>query len=87
MIIDEEQKRQHLRRSKRIVVGAVVFLAAIIIAVPVLAQMLKTYVFLRFPMDYFMIAHGAVFAVMALVFWFISAKERADSEINTITPL
>ncbi len=87
MIIDEEQKRQHLRRSKRIVVAAVVLLVAITIAVPVLAPLLKTYVFLRFPMDYFMIAHGAVFAVMALVFWFISAMERADGEINIITPL
>jgi hypothetical protein len=38
-------------------------------------------------MDYFLIAHGMVFAVMALVYWFISAEERADREINIITPL
>jgi putative solute:sodium symporter small subunit len=87
MIIDEEQKRLHLRRSKRVVAAAVVLLAAIAIAVPVLAPLLKTHVFLRFPMDYFLIAHGMVFAVMALVYWFISAEERADREINIITPL
>lgn len=85
MIIDDEQKRVHWRRTQRLMWAGLGLLSILIVLAPHLAPLVESYVFLRFPMGFFLLAHGIVIGIVLVVYWFISAQEKADSDTNIFT--
>jgi putative solute:sodium symporter small subunit len=85
MIIDDEQRRLHVRRSRRIAWVALSAIVLCVVAGPFLAGRIESAHFLRFPLSFFLVAHGIVIGIIAAMSWFIVHQEAADREYNVVT--
>ncbi len=85
MIIDDEQRKLHWRRSVALMMAALFIIGCLAIIGPIAAESLGKYAFLRFPLGFFIVAHGIVIGIIAVVYWFIAGQEAADRNYNIIT--
>ncbi len=77
----EEPSRDRHRRRTLILAAAV--LAAVLAAVAGVtagAAGLNAYRFLRFPLGFYLLAQGLLFAIVAVGFWFARRQDRIDDE-------
>lgn len=82
MILDDEQRRLHARRSTRVMFSALFVLIFLIATAPVWAAVLQNTMFLRFDLGFFVIAHGMVLGIISVVYWFISTQEDLDRNLS-----
>jgi putative solute:sodium symporter small subunit len=77
-MIDDEQRRLHGRRSFKLVMTSVVMVFVIALIVPLIAPGLNGTSFFRFPLGLFMLLHGTVIAIIALIYWASSRQDTLD---------
>lgn len=82
MIIDDAQRKLHWRRTLRLMAAMLAILALLAILAPLLSPYLNVYRFLRFPLGYFLVAHGAIIGIIAAVYWFIARQANLDRRHN-----
>jgi len=77
-MIDEEQRKRHLRRSLNLAVTALALFGVLALIVPLIAPYLNDYTFLRFPLGLFLATQGAVLAMIAVIYWAAARQDRLD---------
>lgn len=77
-MMDDEQRRLHWRRTARLMLTGLAACVFLGLAAPRLGLLLDAYSFLRFPLGYFIAAHGVVVALIALVYWCNGKQEDLD---------
>ncbi|MBJ7535583.1 DUF4212 domain-containing protein [Rhodomicrobium vannielii ATCC 17100] len=79
---DDDVKQAYWRSISRISLGMTVTLAVIMIVFPFFIPELNAYRFLRFPLGYFLLAHGTVILLAILIYGFFGGQQRADRVHN-----
>jgi putative solute:sodium symporter small subunit len=82
VILDDEQRRVHRWRTKRAALTAFYVLLFFVVVVPFNADFFTTFVFLRFSLGFFMVAHGIILGIIAAVAWFIVSQDKIDRDYN-----
>jgi putative solute:sodium symporter small subunit len=77
-MMDDEQRKLHWRRTARLMLAALGACAFLALAAPRLGLKLDAYFFLRFPLGYFVAAHGVIVGLIALIYWFNGRQETLD---------
>jgi putative solute:sodium symporter small subunit len=77
-MIDDEQRRQHGKRSFKLVMMTVAALFGIALVVPVIAPGLNYTTFFRFPLGLLILSHGTVIGVVALIYWASARQDALD---------
>jgi putative solute:sodium symporter small subunit len=77
-MIDEEQRRRHAASTFRLTAFTLGLFACLAVIVPLAAPLLNGYSFLRFPLGLFLIAHGAVVGIIAVMYWAAARQDDLD---------
>jgi putative solute:sodium symporter small subunit len=86
-MIDEEQRRRHAKSSLNLLWLVLGFLGVLVVVLPLIAPLLNGYAFLRFPLGLFLITHGAVAGIIAIVYWAAARQDRLDRRHGLTTEL
>jgi putative solute:sodium symporter small subunit len=86
-MIDEEQRRRHAGKSLNLLWLALGAIGLIAIVVPLVAPLLNGYSFLRFPLGLFLITHGSVAGIIAVIYWAAARQDRLDRRHGVTTEL
>jgi putative solute:sodium symporter small subunit len=85
VIMDDEQRRLHRRRTKRLALAVFYVLLFLVVVVPLNADFFTRFIFLRFSLGFFMVAHGIILGIIAAVAWFLGSQEKIDRDFNVTT--
>jgi len=77
-MIDDEQRKLHGKRSLKLVTVTVAVLFGLVLIVPVVASAFNGYTFLRFPLGLFLLSHGTVLGIIALIYWASARQDMLD---------
>lgn len=86
-MIDEEQRRRHAKKSLNLLWLALGLIAFVAVVMPLIAPLLNGYAFLRFPLGLFLVTHGAVAGIIAIVYWAAARQDRLDRRHGITTDL
>lgn len=86
-MIDEEQRRRHARKSFNLLWLALALLGVLALILPLVAPLLNGYAFLRFPLGLFLVTHGAVAGIIAVIYWAAARQDRLDRRHGLTTEL
>ena len=86
-MIDEEQRRRHAKKSLHLLWLTLGLFGLLAVIIPLIAPLLNGYSFLRFPLGLFLITHGAVAAMIAVIYWAAVRQDRLDRRHGLTTEL
>lgn len=79
---DEDVKQAYWRRIRRLTLVMTGLIAGSTMVLPLFMTVLNMYRFLRFPLGYFLLADGVIFALAILLYVFFSGQEQSDRAYN-----
>lgn len=77
-MIDDEQRKLHARRSLRLAAVALGAFFLLVFVLPVLAPVLNTSTFLRYPVGLLLLLHGTVIGIIVLIFLASARQDTLD---------
>lgn len=79
---EDETKRTYWRKTCRLALFTSLALVGLLGMLPLIAPVLNSYSFLRFPLGFFFATHIGVVVCVVVVYWFLGAQERTDRRHN-----
>jgi putative solute:sodium symporter small subunit len=76
VIIDDEQRRLHWRRTRLLALAMFYVLLFLVIVVPLNAGFFTSFIFLRFSLGFFMVAQGTIIGIIGAVIWFSGSQDK-----------
>jgi putative solute:sodium symporter small subunit len=79
---EDDVKQAYWRRIRRLSLGMLTVLVALMLVLPLFMPALNAYRFLRFPLGYFLVGDAAVIGLAILIYGFFSGQGQSDRAYN-----
>ncbi len=79
---DGSPREVHWARTKALMIVVMLIWFTFAFAIHLLADFLNQFVFLGFPLGWYMAAQGSLIVFVALVFWFARRQNKIDAEFG-----